>query len=106
MKYLVFDKYDHRSEFFDTLKEAISYAESIMIDEYDEYIDSCESIRICEVKLKPKLEVVDEKSNYKYESEEEIPEDIEDWDDNDVWPYSNSWDTICGVEWIEVENES
>jgi len=46
-----------------------------------------------------KVEITDEKSNYEYENEDDIPEG----EDGEAWPYGSDVDEIWDVSFVDVK---
>ena len=96
-KYLVIDPdFDH--EEFDTIEQARSYLESVFLDN-GEYHPDTEVCKIYTLVETVKLEEVDNKGNYKYECEEDIPDGD---NESEAWPYSADFDIVAEHKFVKV----
>lgn len=97
-KFLAWDAINRDHETFETLEEAQKYLTDCFLcdGEYHPDIESC-----CIYKLHSGVsyDVIDTKGNYKYENEEDIPEDDED---SEAWPYDNAHDEIWQHRFIDL----
>lgn len=90
-KYLAFDGINQFHESFDTIEEARKHLTECFLDEFEGYHPDLELCCIYELKETVSYDVIDKKSNYKYESEDDIPE----YDnESEAWPYDNEADEI------------
>jgi viroplasmin and RNaseH domain-containing protein len=87
-------------ESFDTIEEARNWLEYCIKDDienvYHPDLEGCEIYKLVET---VGIDVIDEKANYKYENEEDIPEDD---NESEAWPYSNDIDEIWQHKFIPV----
>lgn len=87
-KYLAFAIGDHK--YCNTIEEARGWiSDKILID--DEYHPDSKYSLIYKLEESVHLNVIDAKSNYKYENEEDIPDDD---NESEAWPYDNNVDEI------------
>ena len=101
-KYLANDPVNGIYELFETIEEARNYLTDCFLYEDEGYHPDTESFEIYELIERVKITVVDEKSNYKYASEENVPEDDQEAIDNeDYWKHSYC-DEICTHEFVKV----
>lgn len=97
-KYLAYDAGENEYESFETIEQARAWLKEGFLQDGEGYHPDTESCKIYELKETVTLTVVDEKKNYKYQSEEDAPEGEED----DVWPYDNAFDTVSKHEFKPV----
>ncbi|MCK9220244.1 MAG: hypothetical protein M0P47_09375 [Bacteroidales bacterium] len=84
-KYLAYDAINSEYEEFETLKESQKYLEEAFLDkDENEYHPNLKHCKIYIQILGVDYDVIDKKSNYKYESEEDIPDGD---DDSEAWPF-------------------
>ena len=100
-RFLAYDSPNHEFESFDTIDEARKWLEEAFFDRDEGYHPDAESCEIFELKETVKCHIVDSKSNYKYENEEDVPEDDTE---SEVWPYSNQFDEIWKHEFISFNS--
>lgn len=97
-KYLAWDAVSGDHETFESLKEAQDYlTECFLCD--GEYHPDIESFCIYELHSGVAYDVIDSKENYKYENEEDIPEDDET---SEAWPYSSEADEIWKHKYVDL----
>ena len=96
-KYLTFDCVDREYNEFATIEEAREYIQD-RIDPNDEgYHPDIKDCKIYELKEMVDYDVVDSKENYKYLTEDEIPEDD---DESEAWPYDTDFDEIWQIKFV------
>lgn len=98
-KYLAYDAINSEYEEFDTIEEAREWLEEGFLDSSEGYhpdVDDCKIYKLFETVTH---EIVDSKSNYEYENEEDIPEENES---AEAWPYDNSFDEIWKHKFVGV----
>ena len=98
-KYLAFDGINCEYEEFETIEEAQIYLEESFLDSDEGYHPDMKSCKIFELKQIVDYDIVDSKENYKYEHEEDIPEDDED---SEAWPYDSDFDKIWKHKFVTV----
>ena len=98
-KYLAFDAINNEYEEFETIEDAQQWLEEAFLCSGEGYHYDLKSCKIFELKQTVDYDVVDSKKNYKYENEEDIPEDD---NESEVWPYDNSFDEIWEHKFVDV----
>ena len=102
-KYVAWDGVDYNHEEFDTIEEAQKYLEKCFFDDNDRTYSSdlihCGIYELCQ---KVSYDVIDKKENYKYEDEDDIPEDDEE---SEAWPYSTVYEEIWQHKFVDVKEE-
>ena len=98
-KYVAFDGINGYYEAFETIEEAQSWLEEGFFDAEEGYHPDMKSCKIYELKQTVDYDVVDSKENYKYECEDDIPEDDEK---SEAWPYDNRFDEIWKHKFVDV----
>lgn len=99
-KYLAFDGINFEYEEFETLKEAQKWLEECFVSSEEGYHPDLDSCKIYKLKQVVRHDVVDKKDNYKYECEDDIPEDDEK---SEAWPYDSAFDEIWQHKFVDVE---
>jgi len=74
-KYLAHNPINGDYEDFDIIQEAQEWLEASFLDSDEGYHPDAEDCCIYQLVEKVKLTIIDEKINYKYESEDDVPED-------------------------------
>jgi hypothetical protein len=82
--YLAHDPINGEHEEFETIEEAREFLEESFLDSDEGYHPDASTCRIYKLIETVKMTVVDEKSNYKYDSEDDVPENDET---GDFWPH-------------------
>ena len=98
-KYLAFDGINGEFHGSDTIDDARKDIVKIILDPDEGYHPDLESCAIYELKEKVSYDVEDVKSNYKYENDEDIPDEDEE---SEAWPYSNEYDEIWNHKFVPV----
>lgn len=98
-KYLAFDGINCEYEDFETIEEAQKWLEECFLDSYEGYHPDMKSCKIFELKQTIDYDVIDSKANYKYEHEEDIPEDDEV---SEAWPHDNDFDEIWKHKFVYI----
>ncbi len=101
-KYLAYDGINCEYEMFDSIEEAENFLKDSFLVE-NEYHPDLESCCIYELHSKVKFYVLDSKENYKFQNEEDIPDDDEE---SEAWPYDNAFDIIGKHRFIEIKCDS
>jgi len=98
-KYIAFDAINAEHEHFDTIEEAREWLEETFLDNQEGYHPDLGSCEIYELKEKVAYDVTDSKVNYKYENEEDIPENDKE---SEAWPYSDDFDEVWQHKFVKV----
>lgn len=93
-KYLAVCTVENEFNFFDTIEEARKWIEEFVTDEDGISEDHLNTSHIFELRENASYKVVDSKSNYKYMSEEDVPESEEE---DSVWPYNSEYEEIWEI---------
>lgn len=102
-KYLTYDPINGEFELFERIEEAREWLKEIFLDSDEGYHPDTEDFCIYKLVEKVKLIISDEKSNYKYPSEDSIPEeDKKAFENEDFWPYDIDFDYVCKHEFIKI----
>ena len=96
-RYLVFDGINSDHQYFDTLKECHNYIHDYVYEVGEGFHPDMDLMAIFELKESVSHEVIDKKSNYKYEYESEIPEEDTE---SEAWPYNTDYDEIWEIKYI------
>lgn len=97
--YLAFDGINCEYKHFETIEEAQKYLEEIFLDSAEGYHPDMEGCKIFKLVETVGYDVIDSKENYKYEDEDDIPEDD---NENEAWPHSSEFDEIWKHKFIPV----
>jgi hypothetical protein len=98
-RYITYDACAGEFNSHDTIEEAREHLKGCFFDIDDRvYHPDTADCQIFELKEVVKVEVIDKKSNYEYEYEDDIPEG----EDGEAWPYSSECDEIWDVKFEEV----
>ena len=100
-KYVAYFAVNNEFEFFDTFEEAEKWFHDTYHDE-EEFSDETISGEdfIAEVTHRSKFTEIDNKDNYQYDYEDDIPEDDEE---SEAWPYDTEYDSVGKVEFEKVK---
>ena len=98
-RFLAYDGINNDYESFETIEEARSYLEDGFLDRDEGYHPDLESCVIYELKETVEYEVIDKKSNYKYENEEDIPDDDTE---SEAWGHGSNIDEIWQHKFVPV----
>ena len=102
-KYLTYDPIDGIYNEHETIEKAREYLKRMFKDEVDgSYHPDTDNCKIYKLEEVVEIEVVDRKSNYKYEYDEDIPEGDEE---SEAWPYPNEFDEIWKHHFRKVEEK-
>jgi len=103
-KYLAHDPVNNEWDLFETIEEAREALTEFFLYGDEGYHPDAESFEIFELVETVKLTTTDEKSNYKYESEDAAIEanDQEAIDDENFWPHSSDFEEVCKHEFVRV----
>lgn len=96
-RYLTYDACNGGFERHDTIAEAREYLKECFFCET--YHPDTAYCQIFELKEVVKVEVTDEKLNYKYENEDDVPVGADD----EAWPYGSDVDEIWDVSFVDVK---
>jgi len=104
-KYLAHDQINGDWEDFDTIEEAREFLTESFLDDDEGYHPDADSCCIYQLYETVKIIELDSKSNYKYSSEDEVPEDDHEAIDNeDFWPHPSQFDFISKHEFIKCSS--
>lgn len=98
-KYLAFDGINCEYEEFETISDAEKWLEEIFLDSSEGYHPDMKSCKIFELRATVDYDVIDSKENYKYEYEDDIPEDDKE---SESWPYNTDYDEIWKHKFVAV----
>ena len=90
-RYLAYDAPNNEYEDFETIEEAQKWIEESILGGGDGYDSEAKDCKIYELKQIVEFDKIDSKENYKYEYEEDIPEDDEE---SEAWPYGSEFDEV------------
>jgi len=99
-KYLAYDACDGQTKRFESIEEARKWIDEQSV--IDESVD--EKVKFSAIYIlheKVEIEVTDKKSNYKYQSEDDIPEDD---NESEAWPYSSDHEEMWKINFVQVNN--
>ena len=99
-KYLAYDDINGDYHECHTIEEARSWLEEIFLDE-NGYHPGLVFCKIYELKEVASFDVVAKKKDYKYEYEDDIPEDDKE---SEAWPYDSEYDEIWKHKFVPVEH--
>jgi len=98
-KYLAYDACNNEYQEFETIEEAREWLEEGFLDPDEGYnLDDIKDFKIYILHETVDYDVVDKKSNYKYENEDDAPEGEED----EVWPHDNKFDEVVKHRFVPV----
>lgn len=98
--YLAFDGINGEYEEFDTIEEAREWLEESFMDSKEGYHPDAALCLIYKLEETVVLSLADKQENYKYITEEDVPEDS----DEECWPYPTQFDEIWTHKWVKQEN--
>lgn len=90
-KYLAYNAINSEYEECSTIEEAREYLEESFLDREEGYhpdLTGCKIYKLVEI---VEYDEIDSKDNYKYEHDDDIPEEDEE---SEAWPYDNAFDEI------------
>lgn len=104
-KYLAFDGINGDHVFCATPEEAKEFTKEFFLEAQEGYHSDLKSCGIYKLCYSVDYDVIDERSNYKYESIEEAEEaeDIEAIDNEDYWPHSVNHEAVWEHKFIKHE---
>lgn len=101
-KYLAYDGINGDYERFETIEEAREWIKDSIYQPEEGYHPDLKSCKIYELKEVVDYDVIDKKSNYKYEDEDDIPEGD---NDSEAWPYDNAFEEIWQHKFVDVTSK-
>jgi len=101
--YLAHDPINWEFEEFETIEEARLFLEASFLDLDEGYHPDTNQCRVYKLTETVELTLVDKKSNYKYPSEDDVPEDDET---GDFWPNPSQFDEIYEHKFVKQEEET
>lgn len=101
-KYLAYDAVNGEYEHFDEIGKAQKHLENMFLADgsYHPDLKDCAIFKLCQ---KVDYDVVEKKSDYEYEREEDVPEGDED---SEAWPYDCEFDEIWKHKFVNVKKET
>lgn len=96
-KYIVITPED--IEEFHTIEQARGFIVDSIFDDIEGYHPDLTMCKIFELKEVLDYDVIDKKSNYKYDYDDDIPEGS----DEEAWPYDNAFEEIWKHKFVPVE---
>jgi hypothetical protein len=99
-KYLAFECFNCSYEAFETIQEAREWLEECFFSPDEGYHPDLKGCRIYKLVETVDYNVIDKKSNYKYDDENDIPEGD---DESEAWPHRSDFDEIWKHKFVRVK---
>lgn len=98
-KYLAYDACNGEYEEFETIEEARDWLKEGFLTDDGYNLDDMRNSKIYTIAETVEWEVTDRKSNYKYEYEDDIPEDD---NESEAWPHDSIFDEVGTHKFVPV----